>query len=74
MSMIRSEAYQTILKVFKEGEFSDTLLHQRAKRLRNAKENVALYYKLVKGVVKAKLNLDYILSLHTEPENSRTPT
>jgi 16S rRNA (cytosine967-C5)-methyltransferase len=68
MSMIRSEAYQTILKVFKEGEFSDTLLHQRAKRLRNAKENVALYYKLVKGVVKAKLNLDYILSLHTDPE------
>jgi len=64
---IRLEAYQTILKVFKDGEFSDTLLHQRAKRLRNTSENVALYYNLVKGVVKSRLNLDYILSQHTDP-------
>ena len=65
---IRQEAYQTILKVFKDGEFSDTLLHQRANRLRNSSENVALFYNLVKGVVKSRLNLDYIISKHTDPE------
>jgi len=40
--MVREEAYYTILKVFKDTEFSDTLLHQRAKKLKGSKENVAL--------------------------------
>lgn len=65
--MVRKEAYQTILKIFKDMEFSDTLLHQRAKRLKEGHASVALFYNLVKGVVKLRLKLDYILSLHTDP-------
>ena len=65
--MVRKEAYQTILKIFKDMEFSDTLLHQRAKKLKDGHASVALFYNLVKGVVKLRLKLDYILSLHTDP-------
>ncbi len=66
--MLRNEAYQTILKIFKDMEFSDTLLHQRAKKLKAGKENVALFYNLVKGVVKLRLKLDYILSQYADPQ------
>lgn len=65
--MLRNEAYQTILKIFKDMEFSDTLLHQRARKLKAGKENVALFYNLVKGVVKLRLKLDYILSQYADP-------
>ncbi len=65
--MVRAEAYQTILKIFKDMEFSDTLLHQRAKKLKADRENVALYYNMVKGVVKLRLKLDHILSQYTDP-------
>ena len=64
--MLRAEAYQTILKVFKEGEFSDTLLHQRSKRVKQAGENLALFYSLVKGVIKMRGHLDHIISHHTD--------
>ncbi len=64
--MVRKEAYQTILRVFKDKEFSDTLLHQRAKRLKNNHENVALFYNMVKGVIKLRGKLDYILSQHAD--------
>lgn len=64
--MLRAEAYQTILKVFKDGEFSDTLLHQRSKRVKQAGENLALFYNLVKGVIKMRGHLDHIVSLHTD--------
>lgn len=66
--MVRAEAYQTILKIFKDMEFSDTLLHQRAKKLKSDQENVALYYKMVKGVVKLRLKLDYILSQYADTQ------
>ncbi len=66
--MLRSEAYQTILKVFKDVEFSDTLLHQRAKKLKNDQESVALFYNMVKGVVKLRQKLDYILSQYADPK------
>lgn len=58
----RQEAYSTILKVLKDGEFSDTLLQQRAKKLKKDGDEIGLYYTLVKGVVKQKLKLDYIIS------------
>jgi len=48
----RQEAYSTILKVLKDHDFSDTLLQQRAKKLKDSRESVALFYSLVKGVVK----------------------
>lgn len=66
--MVRKEAYQTILRVFKDKEFSDTLLHQRAKRLNNNRENVSLFYSMVKGVIKLRGKLDYILSQHADPD------
>ena len=66
--MVREEAYYTILKVFKDTEFSDTLLHQRAKKLKGSKENVALFYNMVKGVIKMRLKLDYILSQYTDQD------
>lgn len=66
--MVREEAYYTILKVFKDTEFSDTLLHQRAKKLKGNKENVALFYNMVKGVIKMRMKLDYILSQYTDKE------
>jgi len=64
--MVRKEAYQTILRIFKDKEFSDTLLHQRAKRLKSDRANVALFYNMVKGVVKLRGKLDYILSQHAD--------
>ena len=66
--MLRNEAYQTILKIFKDMEFSDTLLHQRAKKLKTDRENVALYYNMVKGVVKLRGKLDYILSQYADAD------
>jgi len=64
--MLRAEAYQIIVKVFKATEFSDTLLHQRAKRVKQAGENLALFYTLVKGVIKMRGHLDHIISQHTD--------
>ncbi|MDY0150748.1 MAG: 16S rRNA (cytosine(967)-C(5))-methyltransferase RsmB [Candidatus Cloacimonas sp.] len=61
----RQEAYSTILKVFKDNELSDAMLHQRAKKLKSASEDIGLYYHLVKGVIKQRLKLDYILSHFT---------
>ncbi len=66
--MVRKEAYQTILRVFKDKEFSDTLLRQRAKRLKSSRENVALFYSMVKGVVKLRGKLDYILAQHADAD------
>ena len=66
--MLREEAYYTILKVFKDTEFSDTLLHQRAKKLKGNKENVALFYNMVKNIIKMRMKLDYILSQYTDKE------
>jgi 16S rRNA (cytosine967-C5)-methyltransferase len=65
--MLRQEAYHTILKVLKDHDFSDTLLHQRARKIKHAEENVALYYNMVKGVIKLRKKLDYIISQNTDP-------
>ena len=62
----RQEAYSTIIKVFKDHDFSDALLQQRARKLKQSEESVALYYTLVKGVIKMRGKLDYILSHHTD--------
>lgn len=62
----RSEAYTVILRVFKNNDFSDTLLQQRAKKLKSNGEDVALFYTTVKGVVKMRQKLDFILSHYTD--------
>jgi 16S rRNA (cytosine967-C5)-methyltransferase len=64
--MLRAEAYHTIVRVLRDNEFSDTLLHQRAKKLKHGHENLGLFYMLVKGVVKLRLKLDYILQHYTD--------
>lgn len=62
----RQEAYSTILKVLKDHDFSDTLLQQKAKKLKNSEESLALFYTTVKGVIKLHLKLDYILAHYTD--------
>ena len=64
----RAEAYTTILKVFKDTEFSSAMLQQRAKRFRNDGESIALYHTTVKGVIKMRQHLDYIISHHTDAD------
>ena len=68
----RSEAYKVILRVFKDGDFSDTLLQRRAKKLKDNKEEIALFYTTVKGVVKMRQKLDFVLSFYTEAEKYET--
>jgi 16S rRNA (cytosine967-C5)-methyltransferase len=65
---IRSEAYDIIVKVLKNQEFSDNLLQQRAKKLRHNNEQVAFMYHLVKGTIKYQLKLDYICRQFTEAD------
>lgn len=62
----RQEAYSTILKVLKDHDFSDTLLQQKAKKLKYSEESLALFYTTVKGVVKLHRKLDYILTNYTD--------
>ncbi len=63
---VRQEAYHTVLKILKDNEYSDTLLHQKAKQLKKANANVAMYYHLVKGIIKYYQKLEYILSFYTD--------
>lgn len=64
----REEAYSTILKVLKNNEFSDALLQQRAKKLKQDGEDIRLFYTTVKGVIKMRQKLDFILSHYTDPK------
>lgn len=64
----RTEAYSTILKVLKNGEFSDAMLQQRAKKLKNSGEDIAMFYTVVKGVIKMRQHLDFLLSHFTDPK------
>ncbi|MBM4403156.1 MAG: 16S rRNA (cytosine(967)-C(5))-methyltransferase RsmB [Candidatus Cloacimonetes bacterium] len=64
---IRQEAYHTVVKILKDKEYSDTLLHQKAKRIKESQENLALFYNLTKGIVKMHLKLDYIIQQFTDP-------
>jgi 16S rRNA (cytosine967-C5)-methyltransferase len=67
MVNIRHDAYDIIVKVLKNNEYSDNLLQQRAKRLRHHDHSqVALLYQMVKGTVKYKLHLDYICQQFTD--------
>lgn len=67
MSTLRKEAYTIINKVLSKNLFSDKLLTQMSKRLRAAGENADLLYMLVKGVIKMRANLDYVIGQYTDP-------
>lgn len=64
----REEAYSTILKVLKNNEFSDAMLQQRAKKLKHSGEDIRLFYTTVKGVIKMRQKLDFILGHYTDPK------
>lgn len=68
----RLEAYKIINKVLKKGHFSNQLLKQKKNKYRDNSENIELLYLLVKGVIKSKNQLDYIASLHTNPQKYST--
>ncbi len=64
----RQEAYSVILRVFKDTEFSDALLQRRAKKLKDSGEEIALFYATVKGVIKMRQHLDFIISHYTDAQ------
>jgi len=66
---IRLEAYDIIVRVLKHKDYSDNLLHQKARKFaQESQESMALLYQLVKGTIKYQANLDYICRQFTEPE------
>ncbi len=64
---IRNEAYDIIVKVLKNKDFSDNLLQQKAKNIKHQTDQVAFMYNLVKGTIKYQLKLDFICRQFTEP-------
>ena len=68
MANARLEAYKIITKVLHKNIFSDTLLQQARKKLKDSETDASLVYTLVKGVIKMKDNLDYIASQYTDPK------
>ncbi|MCL1827658.1 MAG: methyltransferase domain-containing protein, partial [Candidatus Cloacimonetes bacterium] len=64
---IRQEAWMIIVKVLKNEMFSDKLLTQSASKMQN-KEHLDLLYYLVKGVIKMKLHLEYIIAQYTDAD------
>jgi len=66
MTDSRREAYKVIVKTLKDNTFSDRLLSQTIKKMREDKEDTSLLYTLVKGTIKMQKNLDYICGLYTD--------
>jgi 16S rRNA (cytosine967-C5)-methyltransferase len=67
MINIRHEAYDIIVKVLKNSEYSDNILQQRSKKLKHQDHaQISLLYQMVKGTVKYKLHLDYICRQFTD--------
>ncbi|HOE90782.1 MAG TPA: transcription antitermination factor NusB, partial [Candidatus Cloacimonadota bacterium] len=64
---LREEAFNIIVKVIKNNMFSDKLLSQSIKNIKGKEENPNLLYVLVRGVIKMRGNLDYIVQQYTEP-------
>lgn len=65
---VRREAYKIITKVLKKKLYSDKLLHQSAKKMQQNPDDYALLNHLVKGIIKYKKNLDYIISQFTDDQ------
>ena len=65
---VRQEAWSIIVKVLKNNMFSDKLLIQSAKKIKDSKENADLLYFLVRGVIKIHLQLDFIISQYVDKE------
>jgi 16S rRNA (cytosine967-C5)-methyltransferase len=65
---IRLEAWTIIVKVLKNKMFSDKLLTQSAKKIKDNNENSELLYYLVRGVIKIHLQLDFIISQYVDKD------
>ncbi|PID28054.1 MAG: 16S rRNA methyltransferase [Candidatus Cloacimonadota bacterium] len=65
---VRSEAYKIIVKVLKNNSFSDSLLVKMTKKLHENNESSDFFYQLVKGVIKMRDNLEYIISAYTDAD------
>jgi 16S rRNA (cytosine967-C5)-methyltransferase len=72
MMDIRLEACKIIQKVLQKNIFSNKLLKQIKKKSKDPEDNIDLLYKLVKGVVKQRKNLDYIVSQYTDEEKYKS--
>jgi len=60
----REEAYHVIVKVLQKGVFSSNLLDKAGQKLEKAGADHALFYTLVKGVIKMHRNLDWIAATY----------
>ncbi|MCL2062807.1 MAG: 16S rRNA (cytosine(967)-C(5))-methyltransferase RsmB [Candidatus Cloacimonetes bacterium] len=65
---VRQEAWSIIVKVLKNNMFSDKLLSQTAKKIKDSNENSDLLYYLVRGVIKIHLQLDFIISQYVDKD------
>jgi 16S rRNA (cytosine967-C5)-methyltransferase len=66
---LRKEAYDIIFKVLKNHDYSDNLLRQKARKIRqDGNESPSLLYNLVKGTIKYELHLDYICRQFTDKD------
>jgi 16S rRNA (cytosine967-C5)-methyltransferase len=73
MINVRFEAYKIIVKVIHKNIFSDKLLTQMTKKIRESGKDANFLYALVKGVIKMQENLDYIVSEYVDADKySRT--
>jgi len=63
---LRKEAWETIVRILKDAEYSDVLLQQKARKLKSGGANPAFFYNLVKGTVKYQLKYDYITKQFTD--------
>jgi 16S rRNA (cytosine967-C5)-methyltransferase len=65
---VRTEAYKIIVKVLKNNSFSDVLLQKMSKKLHENNESSDFFYQLVKGVIKMRDNLEYVITQYTNPD------
>ena len=74
MINIRQEANSIICKVLLKNNFSDKLLNQTAKKLKNSQRDKSLLYSLVKGTIKMYFHLEYVAKNFVDPKKfSKTP-
>ncbi len=62
----RAEAYKVLTKVLKDNAFSDNLLRNVGKKIKNADGNHDLFYTIVKGTVKLREHLHHIATFYTD--------
>ncbi|MCD4819604.1 MAG: 16S rRNA (cytosine(967)-C(5))-methyltransferase RsmB [Candidatus Cloacimonetes bacterium] len=62
----RLEAHKILIKVLIKNVFSDKLLNLTRSKFKDDKQSYDLLFRLVKGVIKMHIRLDFIASSHTD--------